>query len=103
VNERQLGVEEAPVSRLDGIDGRIDDIDASTTEQNKRLKNLEERSESGQEDLHRRLITQQGRIDALEAKVSEMKDRLLATAAVAVHINLFKDRIAALEAKCKNI
>ena len=94
---------EPPVSRLDGIDGRLDDIDASTTEQNKRLKNLEGLTESGHEDFHRRLIAQQGRIDSLEAEVAELKDRLLATAIVAAHISLFKDRIAALEDKCKNI
>jgi hypothetical protein len=102
-NERQSGVEAAatnpPISRLDSIDGRLDDIDASTTEQNMRLKNLEGLTESSQEDFHRRLIVQQGRIDALEAEMAEMKDRLLATAVVAAHIGLFKDRIAALEAK----
>lgn len=79
-------------SRIDSLDGRLDNIAASAADQQCRLKNLEDRTESGQEDLHRRLI-------ALQAEVAELKERLLATAAVAAHISLFKDRIAALEAK----
>jgi hypothetical protein len=97
--EPSVAAAQPPVSRLDSIDGRLDDIDASTTEQNNRLKNLESLTESGHEDFHRRLIAQQGRIDSLEAEVAELKERLLAVAVVAAHIGLFKDRIAALEAK----
>ena len=79
-------------SRIDSLDGRLDNIAASAADQHCRLKNLEDRTESGQEDLHRRLI-------ALQAEVAELKERLHATAVVAAHISLFKDRIAALEAK----
>lgn len=84
------------ISHLDGIEGHLNYIDAATTEQNKRLNSLEDRTESCQEDHHKRILALQARVDYLE-------ERLLAVAAVAAHISLFKDRIAELDAKCKNI
>lgn len=94
-SERQVGVEAAPAgapNRLDIIDEHLDFLDSVTMGQQKRLKNLEERTESCEEDHHQR-------IQALQARIDYLEERLLAVAAVAAHISLFKGRIEALEAK----
>ena len=81
-----------PISRLDGIDERLDYLDSVAMGHSKRLKNLENDTESCEEDHHKRILALQSRIDYLE-------ERLLAVASVAAHIGLFKDRIEKLEAK----